>query len=368
MATQLIHASFNESIQIDFTDHAWFNATSVGKFFNKEPVQWLNLRETAEYISALSDILSEFNSGFLQEFLKISDLSGESSASRAKLLSLVKKTGLVKTKTGSPENGGGTWLHPKLGVAFARWLDVEFSIWCDMQIEKILHPDQSGIKEPKTKKSLPGCLTLDQQDVIKALVKSRVEILPKEKQAKAMIHCWSAIKTKFGKSYKAIDAEHFTSILSLISRLELKDDPLLHVTPLELANLVDQRVAKALEGELLEKEPQAEDPMFHDSNYRSAARRAYNDHLNTCHADMERMGVKSPEWPKINSKLIDGLVSSMLLDSRWVASFDAEMHLSLMPVPMDAMVMSRAQFIKHMTQDLGYIVANPEDVIKKLRS
>jgi len=29
-------------------------------------------------------------------------------------------------------------MHPKLGVAFARWLDVRFSIWCDMQIDNIL--------------------------------------------------------------------------------------------------------------------------------------------------------------------------------------------------------------------------------------
>jgi len=26
---------------------------------------------------------------------------------------------------------GGTWLHPKLAVNYARWLDVDFSIWCD---------------------------------------------------------------------------------------------------------------------------------------------------------------------------------------------------------------------------------------------
>jgi hypothetical protein len=38
------------------------------------------------------------NSGFVQEFNKISELQSTSAASRAKLLSLVKKTGLVKTK------------------------------------------------------------------------------------------------------------------------------------------------------------------------------------------------------------------------------------------------------------------------------
>jgi hypothetical protein len=32
-----------------------------------------------------------------------------------------------------------TWMHPKLAVAFARWLDVRFAIWCDTQIETIIH-------------------------------------------------------------------------------------------------------------------------------------------------------------------------------------------------------------------------------------
>lgn len=32
---------------------------------------------------------------------------------------------------------GGTWAHPKLAVFFARWLDVEFSVWCDSVIDDI---------------------------------------------------------------------------------------------------------------------------------------------------------------------------------------------------------------------------------------
>ena len=78
------------------------------------------------------------------------------------------------------------------------------------------------IPEPKTKKAIPGGLTLDQQDAIKAMVKERVEVLPKDKQAKAAITCWSSIKAKFGaKTYKAVAPEHFTQIISLIARLPL---------------------------------------------------------------------------------------------------------------------------------------------------
>lgn len=33
---------------------------------------------------------------------------------------------------------GATWAHPKLAVFFSRWLDVRFSVACDMMIDDIL--------------------------------------------------------------------------------------------------------------------------------------------------------------------------------------------------------------------------------------
>lgn len=32
----------------------------------------------------------------------------------------------------------GTWLHPKMAVAFARWLSDDFGVWCDLQIDAII--------------------------------------------------------------------------------------------------------------------------------------------------------------------------------------------------------------------------------------
>ena len=120
----------------NFTDDGWFNATEVAAQFGKEASDWLRQRDTAEYVSALASFRD--GSGFLPEFCKITELDGSSAASRSKLLKLVKSTGFARTKAGSLANGGGTWLHPKLAVAFARWLDVKFGIWCDMQIDDIL--------------------------------------------------------------------------------------------------------------------------------------------------------------------------------------------------------------------------------------
>lgn len=74
---------------------------------------------------------------------------------------------------------------------------------------------------PKTK---PGQLTADQQTSIKELVKARVEALPQNRRAKAAITCWSALKSKFGCTYKLIAPEHFTEAVSLVARLPLEGE------------------------------------------------------------------------------------------------------------------------------------------------
>lgn len=78
----------------------------------------------------------------------------------------------------------------------------------------------------KTRKALPGALTVEQQDAVKALVKSKVEMLPHSKQGGAVIKCWSSIKSKFGVGYKEVPAEQFTEVLSLVARLPLEGEVL----------------------------------------------------------------------------------------------------------------------------------------------
>ena len=130
-----------QNLSVTFTEDGWFNATEIASKFGKEAYDWLRQRDTAEYISTLLDL--DGNTGFLPDFNRIKGLDGSSAKSRRLLLALVKKTGYVRTKSGSPENGGGTWLHPDLGVLFARWLDIKFAIWCDRQIKALIagsHP------------------------------------------------------------------------------------------------------------------------------------------------------------------------------------------------------------------------------------
>jgi hypothetical protein len=103
-----------EGLEVAFTEDGWFHANPAAEKFGRRVRDFLALASTKEYIQALDD-----NAGILN----------------------AKKAG-IWSKTCRGQHGG-TWLHPKLAVAFARWLDVRFSVWCDRQIDGLLrgtHP------------------------------------------------------------------------------------------------------------------------------------------------------------------------------------------------------------------------------------
>ncbi|MEY4768969.1 MAG: hypothetical protein RL637_1608 [Pseudomonadota bacterium] len=107
MTTQLITTHFGD-MPVLFQTDAFINATAIAKQFNKFPKDYLKSERTKEYIESIRRII------------------------------LIEQNQLVIVRSGSTENGGGTWLHPKLAIDFARWLDSDFAVWCDCQIEKIL--------------------------------------------------------------------------------------------------------------------------------------------------------------------------------------------------------------------------------------
>lgn len=97
-----------EGHPITIRDDGWFNATEAAKPYGKRPIDWLNLPETVRYVAAL--------------------------AARSK----VKESHFAQTRRGGRPGEAGTWLHPKLAVRFAQWLNIDFSLWCDEQIESII--------------------------------------------------------------------------------------------------------------------------------------------------------------------------------------------------------------------------------------
>lgn len=110
--SKIVKVSFEGEL-MQFNSDGWFNATAAAKKFGKRLDHWFSNAETKTYIEKLT-----------------TRNSGE----------------LVKTKEG---RNGGTWLHPKLAVVFARWLSVDFAIWCDEQIDGIIYgtPEKTDWKK-----------------------------------------------------------------------------------------------------------------------------------------------------------------------------------------------------------------------------
>ena len=105
---------------VQFDGEAWFNATAAAERFGKSPAEWLRLPVAKEYLAAIE-----------RRYGKIPYVR----ASRARL-----------------DRGGGTWLHPRLAVRFAQWLDIDFAVWCDEQIDALLrgphsHFDQARLRQ-----------------------------------------------------------------------------------------------------------------------------------------------------------------------------------------------------------------------------
>ncbi|SHE99391.1 ORF11CD3 domain-containing protein [Modicisalibacter ilicicola DSM 19980] len=104
---------------VQFTTAGWINATEIAKRFGRRPNDWILLPSTKEYLDALdrhwSGDTSKSGNGF---------------------------NGFVRTQRGGSQQG--TWLHPKLAVAFARWLDVDFAVWCDLHIDSLLRGEISA--------------------------------------------------------------------------------------------------------------------------------------------------------------------------------------------------------------------------------
>lgn len=119
--SKIVKLKFKDQFH-SFTLEGWFNATEAAKRFGRKPSHWLELPSTASYISALAKALG-FDAGK-------SGIKG--GGPHAQLVRASKVRGQA-----------GTWLHPKMAVAFARWLSDDFGVWCDLQIDAII---RNGIR------------------------------------------------------------------------------------------------------------------------------------------------------------------------------------------------------------------------------
>lgn len=106
---------------VSFNSAGWINATEIAKRFGKRPSHWLELPGTKSYMAALArHLVGKFDAG---------------------------KSDFKLVETSKVRGKAGTWLHPKLAVAFARWLDDDFAVWCDLQIDALLRGEESALAQ-----------------------------------------------------------------------------------------------------------------------------------------------------------------------------------------------------------------------------
>ncbi|MBD2139773.1 KilA-N domain-containing protein [Anabaena sp. FACHB-1237] len=98
----------------------FINATAMCLAHNKNINDWFTTKDTFDLFVALADDLGiEIKSG---EFRNL-DIARLSASKYSKIF-----LGLVLSKRGSPETGGGTWLHPDLAIQLAQWCNKPFAI------------------------------------------------------------------------------------------------------------------------------------------------------------------------------------------------------------------------------------------------
>lgn len=212
---QITTLQYNDQFAVGFTNDAWFNATAVAKNYNKLPNEWLRLESTKEYIMALHAAL--FPEIQLRDY------------------PVIKQNQLVRTKTGSQENGGGAWFHPKLAVAFARWLDVKFAVWCDLQTEKMLFPKPYALKELP-----PSMLTTEMKNHVQEMVNAL-----KHQTGKAHNTIYHDLKTEFkASSYKEIPIVKYAAVCAYFGKKPIHEMPdLIQCDSRYLAELEQKAVA-----------------------------------------------------------------------------------------------------------------------------
>lgn len=177
--TKIIKADFDGSV-VTLNSDGWINATVIADANGKRVGDWVDLPSTREYVERLN-----------------TRLSGN----------------LIQAKRG---RNGGTWLHPKLAVMFARWISIDFAIWCDEQIDEIIHGKPEASDWEKLRHQAASSYK-----VMSAILDSRRQLDGKETKSFHYANEAKLVNWALTGEYKAIDRESLNGQdLDLLAKLE----------------------------------------------------------------------------------------------------------------------------------------------------
>lgn len=100
-----------DDVMIDATEMARVISSRLGVCYDRvKPSRWIRSVECQNYVKAL------INAG-----------------------QIFATDDVIKTESGGQNAGGHTWLHKRLAIRYAQWLDIMFAIWVDSKIEEIVN-------------------------------------------------------------------------------------------------------------------------------------------------------------------------------------------------------------------------------------
>lgn len=98
----------------------FINGTAMSVACGKKIDAWLRTKDTLKLFEALA-----LDLGLETNYSDLSNLD-ETTLSGSKYAKIF--VGLILSRAGSPENGGGTWIHPDLATPLAQWCSPAFAI------------------------------------------------------------------------------------------------------------------------------------------------------------------------------------------------------------------------------------------------
>ena len=204
---------YNENpISFQVGGETMVSATQMAKLFNKRPNDYLGLQSTKELVKAIT-----------------------------------RKTGksdnqLVTSKTGSAENGGGTWMHETIALDFAQWLSVDFRLWCIDRTKELLQFGLTATDEMLIKATTDPEFVMLMIDSLKHKRRENLELIELNRTLEAQI-AENAPKVNFYDNVTEINRKSEKQKTFIISKIatRLKTNPQ-YLNKLLINNKVIMRV------------------------------------------------------------------------------------------------------------------------------
>lgn len=108
------------------SENCWVNLTEMAKPFGKQPIHWLRLKETQEYLNVLAEELLERTAN--------SQFTSDQTAN----LQFTSDNLIIVRKGNTSKYEQGTWCTDyRIAMRFAQWLDARFSVKVDTLLVRI---------------------------------------------------------------------------------------------------------------------------------------------------------------------------------------------------------------------------------------